>query len=501
MTKDYKPVHGIWASRWVFILAATGSAVGLGNLWKFPYMAGDNGGGAFVLIYLVCIALVGVPIMIAEVMLGRRGGLSPIHTMGKLARDAGVSQRWSAVGGLGALAGFFLLSLYTVIAGWALYYIWEMASGALQGADAKAVADTYSGLRGNFWLMLGCHTAFMAMTMLVVARGVNKGLEAAVRILMPLLFVLLLVLLVYSATTDGFMPAVNFLFRFDASAFSVNAVLLALGHAFFTLSLGLGAIMAYGAYMPREVTDKRTGKRKSVSIGSTVFTIAGLDTLIALVAGLVIFPIVFANGLAPDEGPGLMFVTLPLAFANIPFGMLLGTVFFVLLVCAAWTSSISLGEPLVAWMVENGWKRWTASLTIGASAWFLGLGTVLSFNHWQEVTLFGRTFFGNLEFLTINIMLPLGGLLIAIFAGWIMKETHARKELAMKSFGLYMVWRAMIRIFAPLAVIVIFIFVALVQDDDGDEAEGDAVVESAEVVQIIDPVRETLEQQEGAADE
>lgn len=477
MNQPNTPIHGVWASRWVFILAATGSAIGLGNIWKFPYMAGENGGAAFVLVYLVCIALVGVPIMIAEVMLGRRGGMSPINTMGKLARDAGVSQRWKAVGGLGAVAGFFLLSLYTVIAGWALFYIWEMASGVLRDANADEVVAVYEGLQTNVWLVLGCHTAFMAMTMFVVARGVNKGLEVAVRVLMPLLFLLLLGLLGYSFTSEGFMPAVRFLFSFDASAFTVKAVLLAMGHAFFTLSLGLGAIMAYGAYMPREVTDRKTGKRKPVSIGSTVFTIAALDTLVALVAGLVIFPVVFANGLEAGEGPRLLFVTLPLAFAGIPFGMVLGTVFFVLLTCAAWTSSISLGEPLVAWLVEKGWSRVKAALLIGASAWLLGIGTVLSFNYWSEVTFLGRTFFGNLEFLTINIMLPLGGLLIAIFAGWVMKETHARKELQMKSFGLYMVWRAMVRVFAPLAVIAIFVFVALVPDGDDEEADGEAAVE------------------------
>ena len=454
--KDYKPVHGVWTSRWIFVLAATGSAVGLGNLWRFPYIAGENGGGAFVLVYLLCIVIVGLPIMIAEIGLGRHGGLSPIHTMSKLARQNEVSRAWAGVGYLGATAGFLLLSFYSVIAGWALYYIWEIGSGALREASADTVQASFDGLLASPWLLLGLHTGFMIITMGVVAHGVEKGLERAVRFLMPALFVLLLVLLGYSVRSGGFADGMDFMFSPDFSELGAQGVLAAMGQAFFTLSLGLGAIMAYGAYMPREVT-KPSGERKPISIGTTALMIAGLDTLVAIIAGMAIFPIVFANALEPGEGPGLIFVTLPLAFADMSGGQIFGTLFFVLVSFAAVSSSISLGEPLVAWLVENGLSRKVAALVIGFSAWFIGIGTVLSFNHWEEMTLWGQTFFDMLDFMVSDLMLPLGGLLIAIFAGWVMKEPRIRKEVSIQHFGLYMVWRALVRVFAPLAVLAVFV--------------------------------------------
>ena len=457
MDKEYTPSHGIWTSRWIFILAATGSAVGLGNIWKFPYMTGTYGGGAFVLVYLLCIAVVGIPIMMAEVMIGRRGGLSPIHTMTRLARENKVSRRWVLLGYMGALSGFLILSFYSVIAGWALYYVQEAATGAFTGRSAEEVGHIFSGLLASPWLLLGCHTLFMLVTMLVVAHGVERGLERAVRFLMPSLFVLVLIMLGYSLSSGAFMDGVRFMFHVDFSALTWDAVLVALGHAFFTLSLGMGAIMAYGAYMPKEVTDASTGHRKPVSIGSTVLTIAVLDTIIALLMGLVIFPLVFGNGLDPSQGPGLMFVTLPIAFGQMPLGVIFGTVFFVLVVFAALSSSISLGEPVAAWMVEKGWSRAKAAVVIGAGAWVLGLGTLLSFNLWSEVTFLRGTFFDNVDFLTSSILLPLGGFLIAVFAGWMMKEAQVRKELAVQNFRLYMVWRAVIRIFAPLALLAIFV--------------------------------------------
>ncbi|MDF1779835.1 MAG: sodium-dependent transporter [Alcanivoracaceae bacterium] len=456
MKKEMKPVHGVWASRWVFILAATGSAVGLGNIWKFPYITGDYGGGAFVLVYLACILIIGIPVMTAEIMLGRRGGMSPIHSMQALAKQAEAKKSWSLIGYMGALAGFFILSFYSVVAGWALYYVFKMPT-AFAGATAESVGATFDGLLAAPYTLTAMHFVFMVMTMGVVAFGVNKGLERMVRIVMPLLFLLLAILLGYAATTGHFSDGLAFLFTFDFSKLTSEAVIVAMGHSFFTLSLGLGAIMAYGAYMPREMIVG--GVKKPVSIGSTVLIIALLDTLVALVAGMAIFPIVFANGLEPSAGPGLMFVTLPLAFSAMPMGVLFGTLFFVLVVCAAWSSSISLGEPLVAWLVERSWNRVKASVLIGVLAFVLGMGSVWSFNIFAgaEYKLFDRTFFDLLEYLTTNIMLPLGGLLIAIYAGWVMKETHVRKELGMKNFKLYMVWRAVVRIFAPLAIAVVFL--------------------------------------------
>ena len=318
MKQENKSVHGVWGSRWVFILAATGSAVGLGNIWRFPYITGENGGGAFVLLYLLCIAVVGIPIMAAEVMLGRKGGLSPINTMRKLAGESKVTQRWAGIGIMGALSAFLILSFYSAVASWALYYTWEAARGAFEGITATQSEAHFDSMLANPLLMLGFHSLFMLLTMVVVARGVKGGLEKAVQVLMPLLFVLLLVLVGYAATTPGFSEGMNFLFAFDFSKLTGKAVLVAVGQAFFTLSLGMGAIMAYGAYMPREVTDPKTGKKKPVSILSTVAIIAVLDTLVALGAGMAMFPLLFSGGLEVGQGPGMMFVTLPLAFGNIP---------------------------------------------------------------------------------------------------------------------------------------------------------------------------------------
>lgn len=458
MKQENKPVHGMWANRWVFILAATGSAVGLGNIWRFPYITGENGGGAFVLLYLLCIAVVGIPIMVAEVMMGRKGGMSPINSMRKLAADSKVSQRWAGIGHMGVLSAFLILSFYSVVASWALYYVWEAVIGGFQGITAAQSEARFTNLLANPWLMMGCHTLFMVLTMFVVGRGVKGGLEKAVEILMPLLFVLLLVLVGYAATTPGFKEGIAFLFAFDFSKLNGASVITAVGQAFFTLSLGMGAIMAYGAYMPRETAGKQGGKPKPVSIVSTVIIIALLDTLVALGSGVAMFPLIFSSGLEVGQGPGMMFVTLPLAFGQMPGGVIFGSLFFVLVVSAAWSSSISLGEPVVAWLVERGMTRAMAAVAVGLGAWLLGIGSVLSFNVWQDKTFLAGTFFDNVEFLSTTVMLPLGGVLIAIFAGWIMKETHARKELAMKSFPLYLGWRALVRIFSPAAVIALFAY-------------------------------------------
>ncbi len=447
---DLRKLHGVWANRWTFVLAATGSAVGLGNIWKFPYITGENGGGAFVLVYLICITLIGIPIMVAEVLIGRRGRQSPVNSMRYLAGEAGVHQAWSGIGWMGVLAGLFILSFYSVIAGWALNYVVETASGTFNGADGEMANNVFGGLLADQGKLILWHTIFILMTIGVVAGGVTHGLGIAARVLMPFLFVMLLMLLGYGLATGDFTRAASFMFSFKFDALTWQGVLIAMGHAFFTLSLGMGSIMAYGAYMPDHA-----------NVGQTVIAVGLLDTLIALIAGMVIFPIVFANGLEAGSGPGLLFVSLPVAFGNMPGGVLFGTVFFILVVVAAWTSAVSLIEPGVAWLIETGkFNRITANLLLGFISWALGITAVLSFNSWESFKpwfLLNRTPFDFLDFLTSQIMLPLGGLLIAIFVGWRVKRAIIEQEMDAEGHPVLEIWYWVVRVVSPLLVALVFV--------------------------------------------
>ena len=349
----------------------------------------------------------------------------------------------------GVLAGFLILSYYSVIAGWAVFYIFRLANGTFEGADADLANQSFNDFLGDPVLMSAFHTLFMVLTVLIVARGVISGLERAIRWFMPLLFVLLLVLLGYGATSGGFDDGFEFMFGLNWSALSVDAFLVAMGQAFFTLSLGMGAIMAYGAYVP-----------SSASITSTVVTIAVLDTVVAIAAGLAIFPIVFANGLEPGQGPGLMFVTIPLAFGQMPLGALFGAVFFILVSFAAITSAISLTEPALAFLVEEyNAKRSRVAISLGVICWTLGLGTVLSFSVWSDVHVVGElTFFGFVDYISQNVMLPLGGLFIALFAGFVLPKTVVASQLGLaEGFGAVL-WATLIKVVAPLGVLAVFVY-------------------------------------------
>lgn len=441
--------HAIWGHKGTFILAATGSAVGLGNIWKFPYITGENGGGAFVLMYLVCILLIGIPILTAEVLLGRYGRANPISSMQKVSRDSGAHRIWAVIGWMGVLAAFLILSYYTVIAGWTLEYLSAALEGRFIGLNGELSGLMFEELLADKSRLVQWQTAFVAMTALILVFGVTKGLEAAVRIMMPLLFVLLLILLVYAAYVGDFAAGARFLFSFNVGDLTWRAALVALGHAFFTLSLAMGAIMAYGAYMP-----------STMAIGKTTIVIAILDTVVALVAGLAIFPLVFATpGIVPSEGPGLLFVTLPVAFGTMPFGLVFGIAFFLLVALAAWSSTISILEPAVAYFSERfHFHRISASLLIAGSAWVLGLGTVFSFNDWAEFKpLWGMTVFGLIDFATTNVLLPLGGLLIAVFVGWFLKRELIEHELALDSVRFRRVWYWLLRYVSPLAVLAVLL--------------------------------------------
>ncbi len=441
-------IHEQWSSRFAFVLAATGAAVGLGNIWKFPYIAGEHGGSVFVLVYILCVAVLGVPIMMAEVMLGRRGGRTPINSLRRLAAESHASRGWQIIGWCGTIVGILILSYYSVIAGWTIAYIPHAVTGAFSGftGDSASTLFTHSIVE-NPLVQISCHTLFMVMTMAIVARGVHRGLEQAIVYLMPTLVVLLLILVGYAASTGYFMDALTFLFTPDFSKFSSTSILTAMGHAFFTLSLGMGAIMTYGIYLP-----------KDTSIAGTSAAIAVADTMVALIAGMAIFPIVFANGLDPAVGPRLIFETVPVAFGNMAGGTFFGALFFLLLLIAAWTSSISLLEPAVTLLMENvGMPRPKAVCCVGLVIWILGFGTAFSSNIWSHITLFGLTIFEQIDYLTSNLMLPLGGLGIAIFAGWVVTRDASRAELNIRGTVGYSVWQFFIRWIAPVTVSIVLL--------------------------------------------
>jgi neurotransmitter:Na+ symporter, NSS family len=437
----------MWSSRLAFILAATGSAVGLGNIWRFPYITSENGGGAFVLIYLLCIIAVGLPIMFSEIVIGRRGRMSPINSLRELADDAGATRAWMGLGFLGVIAGFLVLSFYSVVAGWTLHYGFLYFRELTGGASISDPDATFASLLASAGELTFWHGLFMVMTVSVVAFGVEKGLERAVSILMPILLVLLLILLGYGMNTGSFQEAVGFLFRPDWSQVSGPMIVTAMGQAFFTLSLGMCAIMTYGAYLPSDVNIPKVGVAVALS-----------DTAVALIAGLAIFPIVISFGIDPGSGgAGLIFTSLPLAFAEMPFGIIYGMAFFILLSVAAWTSSISLMEPATAWLVEStNLTRKTAALGVAALAWVMGLATVFSFNIWSEVTIGGRSVMGAIEYVAADVMLPIGGLLTALFAGWVLSKKITREELDNKMPDwCFTTWLWLTRVVTPALILIV----------------------------------------------
>jgi NSS family neurotransmitter:Na+ symporter len=387
-----------------------------------------------------------MPVLMSEILLGRRGRRNPVGTMELLGEEEGGSRNWRWLGGLAVIGGVLILSYYSVIGGWTLAYIYKSATGEFSGASAAAVTTAFNGFVGDWRLVAFVHTLFMTTTIAIVARGVERGLEQAVKFMVPALLVLMFVLLAYSIKSGHFAEGVAFLFAPNFDQLSWDGALAALGQAFFTLSVGMGAVMAYGAYLPQET-----------SIPGTAGIVVVSDTAIAMLAGLVIFPIVFANGLDPAQGPGLVFQTLPHAFGQMIGGSFFATVFFVLLTLAAWTSAISMMEPSVAWMVERfNRTRAQAATLIGLIIWAVGFGSVLSFNILAEFRFYKGTVFNNVDHLTSNVMLPVGGFLIVIFAGWVMCRNSSSDELGGAGVT-YSIWHFLARFVAPVAILFVFL--------------------------------------------
>ncbi len=440
-----------WGSKFGFILAAAGSAIGLGNIWKFPYIAGQNGGAAFIIIYLICISLIGLPVLIAEILMGRTTQRNPVGAFRRLSGQP----LWVAIGGIGVLAGFVILSFYSVVAGWSVGYMVESLRGVFSAFSDPALASVhFTNLTGNIAWIVGFHAFFSILCMVVVYAGVKWGIERGSKIMMPLLFILLIMLVIRGLTLPGSGKGMAFLLNPDWSKISANSVLVALGHAFFTLSLGMGAMMTYGSYM----TEKD-------NIPVSALQIVILDTLIALLAGVAIFTTVFATGQNPAAGPGLIFHTLPVVFAKIPGGMIWAFMFFTLLTLAALTSAISLLEVVVAYFVDElNWKRHRAVFILGFVTFLFGVPSALSFNVMKDVTFFGKNFFDTADYLASNILLPFGGFFISLFVAWIWgfdKALGEMKKGAVELFDrtppLVAGWRLFLKYLAPVMIFIVFL--------------------------------------------
>ncbi|WP_027960890.1 sodium-dependent transporter [Halomonas halodenitrificans] len=435
-----------WLGRWGFVLAATGSAVGLGNIWKFPYMTGEHGGGAFVLVYLACILAVGVPVMMAEIALGRRGRGSPVDAIRRVVTESGRTGAWSLLGWMAMLCGFLILCFYVVVAGWSFSYLGKMLSGGLAAGSVDDMVAIFAANNASPWNLGLWSTLVTVITMVIVGKGVQGGIERSVGWMMPGMVVMLLILIVYGVFSGGFAEALGFLFIFDAGSLSSEGLLAALGHAFFTLSLASGAILTYGSYLPADA-----------SIARTALTVAVADTLVALMAGLAIFPAIFANGMDPGEGPGLIFMSLPLAFQAMPLGTLFGVLFFTMLSMAALTSSVSMVEATVSWLCDrHGLSRRAAAWGAGSLLWVISTLAMLSFNIGADWTLAGRHLFDWLDYLTSRWLMPLGGLGTVLLAGFVLRADLLREELGLVAPG-YTLWLLMVRYVSPLGILVIFV--------------------------------------------
>lgn len=455
-----------WSSRTAFILAAVGAAVGLGNIWRFPTLAGESGGGAFVIFYIGCVFLLGLPLVLSEIFIGRVGQSDAVGSIRRVASQSHSSPSWSIFGAIGALAAFLILSFYSVVAGWVLYYAGTLGAdlvqavlagdpfrGALAGESQEQIQQRLGDMFANPGLLMAMHFVFMGGTLYIIARGVHSGIEKAATYLMPMFFVLLVALVIYGAIEGDMGQTIAFLFTPDWSKLTPQVMNAALGQALFSLSLGVAGLITYGSYI-----------KEGSNLGPTSALIAMADTGVALLAGLMIFPIVFAVGLDPAAGPTLVFQTLPFAFQAMPGGALIGFLFFMLILVAAITSSISLLEVPTAWGIgERGWSRPKSATIFGVGAFGIGVLCLLGYNVWSDVrplgfwSLFADTdILDTVDGFTGKIMLPVGALLTSIFVGWKADTTLLRTTTGLSpvAFGL---WRFLIAWLCPIAVAIILV--------------------------------------------
>ncbi len=436
-----------FASKFGIIAAAAGSAVGLGNIWRFPYVAGENGGGAFLLIYVLFVIFIGVPAMLSELIIGRRANSNAVGSFRKLRPGS----LWYLVGVMGVLTGFLIFAFYSTVAGWTLHYTYLAGINAFHGMNGEQLAETFQKFHTSALLPVFWQVIFIILTAAIVIAGIEKGIERYTKILMPFLFLILLVLVIRAVTLPGAGKGLEFLFKPDFSKVTAKTILEALGQAFFSLSLGMGVLITYGSYI-----------QKHENLTDVAGEVAFFDTLVAILAGVAIFPAVFAFGLKPEAGPGLAFLTLPGIFQQMPGGYFFAIIFFLLLVVAALTSSISLLEVTVAFLKEEfHMSRKAATIWSSLVVAILGVAATLSFGVLSDVKIFGKTIFDFLDNLTANILLPLGGFFIVIFVGWVMHRTETKAEITNEHqmIGrLYGLFLFLIRYIVPVAIAAVFLY-------------------------------------------
>jgi NSS family neurotransmitter:Na+ symporter len=446
--------HSLWTSRWTFLFATAGAAVGLGNVWRFSFLTGQNGGAAFVVVYLAFVFVIGVPIIMAELAIGRMGQLSPIGSIKRIIQLQDASNFWQAIGKLSLVVPFIGFTFYSVVTGWTLYYAGQAITNAFKGVSSVEAQSLFKALTVSPMVTIMLQGVVVVATAVIVGKGLRQGIERTTKIMVPGLGVILLLMVVYNVFAADMSSAIEFLFSPNFSELNGTSILLALGQAFFSVGVGVGFMMTYGAYLP-----------KDISIPKAAFVIGSVDTGVALLAGLAIFPIVFATGLDPSEGPGLVFVTMPVAFSAMPFGYILGVTFFLLLFVAAYTTTIGMLEPVVAYLEER-WNRGRLALAIwaGLVIWLIGILPGLSDNVLADVrplafitSLADKSIFETFDFMTASVLIPINAFLIALFAGWVVSVEAFKSELGFRSHVLFNVWIALMRYVVPIAVLIITI--------------------------------------------
>ncbi|NQZ22176.1 MAG: sodium-dependent transporter [Colwellia sp.] len=450
-----KPKIENWSSRFTFLMASIGFSVGLGNIWRFPYVAGENGGAAFIIVYLACALCIGVPLVMSEWAIGRKAkdAASAAASFKEVATSEGLSTKWAGVGGMGIIAVFMMMLTYTVITGWTLDYFSMAVMGEFTAMTSEKSAAIFDGLMSDPLRLIFWHSVVVFITVFVNSKGVQGGIEKAVRILMPSLLVCLLIMVAYSAVVGDMQAALNFLLTPDFSLITGETFLLALGQAFFSIGIAMAVMVTYGSYLD-----------KDASIGQNSFIVVFADTFVAMLAGFAIFPLVFAHGLTPDAGAGLVFQVLPIALSDLAGGQIFSAIFFLLLIAAALTSCIGNFEPIVAWATERSkLSRQKATYLAGGVLWLLGILSVLSLNILKDFHPFdfihlleNKSIFESLDYISASILLPIGGFLTAIFVGWKVSPKTMQAELNLSNRQFFL-WQCLIKFVAPLAILIVFI--------------------------------------------